>query len=126
MMGMNTAVWIAQILLTLAFAGSGISKLVQPYEKLAAQMPYVNDFTPGVLRTIGTLEILGAIGALLPAFTGILPWLTPAAAFGLAVKMGGAMSTHLRRKEYPMIIVNLVLLALAGFVVYGRLVAVPL
>jgi len=52
--------------------------------------------------------------------------LTPLAAFGLAVTMGGAMSTHLRRKEYSMIVVNLVLLALAAFVVYGRLVSVPL
>jgi uncharacterized membrane protein YphA (DoxX/SURF4 family) len=122
---MNTAIWIAQILLALAFAGSGLSKLLQPYDKLAAQMAYVNDFTPGVIRAIGTLEILGAIGTMLPTLTGILPWLTPAAAFGLAVNMGGAMSTHLRRKEYPVIIINLVLLALAGFVVYGRLVAVP-
>ncbi len=123
---MNIAIWIAQILLALAFAGSGISKLVQPYEKLAAQMAYVNDFTPGAMRAIGILEVLGAIGVILPAWTGILPWLAPAAAFGLAVNMGGAMSTHLRRKEYPMIIVNLVLLALAGFVTYGRFVAVPL
>lgn len=122
---MNTAIWIAQILLALTFAGSGLSKLLQPYDKLAAQMAYVNDFTPGVIRAIGTLEILGAIGTMLPTLTGILPWLTPAAAFGLAVNMGGAMSTHLRRKEYPVIIINLVLLALAGFVVYGRLVAVP-
>ena len=122
---MNTAIWIAQILLALAFAGSGLSKLLQPYDKLAAQMAYVNDFTPGAIRAIGTLEILGAIGTMLPTLTGILPWLTPAAAFGLAVNMGGAMSTHLRRKEYPVIIINLVLLALAGFVVYGRLVAVP-
>lgn len=123
---MNIAIWIAQILLAVAFAASGISKLVQPYEKLAAQMAYVNDFTPGAMRAIGTLEILGAIGVVLPTLTGILPWLAPAAAFGLAVNMGGAMATHLRRKEYTMIIVNLVLLALAGFVVYGRLVAVPL
>ena len=123
---MNIAIWIAQILLTLAFAGSGISKLVQPYEKLAARMAYVNDFTPGVMRAIGTLEVLGAIGVVFPAWTGILPWLTPLAAAGLAVNMGGAVSTHLRRKEYPMIVVNLVLLALAAFVMYGRLVVVPL
>jgi len=123
---MNIAIWIAQILLALAFAASGISKLVQPYEKLAAQMAYVNDFTPGAMRAIGTLEILGAIGVVLPTLTGVLPWLAPAAAFGLAVNMGGATATHLRRKEYPMIIVNLVLLALAGFVIYGRLVAIPL
>jgi len=66
------------------------------------------------------------IGVVLPSLNGILPWLTPLAAFGLAVTMGGATSTHLRRKENPMIIVNLVLLAFAAFVVYGRLVAVPL
>lgn len=123
---MNIAIWIAQILLALAFAGSGISKLVQPYEKLATQMAYVNDFTPGVMRAIGAWEVLGAIGVVLPAWTGILPWLTPLAAAGLAVNMGGAMATHLRRKEYPMIVANLVLLALAAFVVYGRLVVVPL
>ena len=123
---MNIAIWIAQILLALVCAGSGISKLVQPYEKLAARMAYVNDFTPGVMRAIGALEVLGAIGVVLPAWTGILPWLTPLAAGGLAVNMGGALSTHLRRKEYPMIVVNLVLLALAAFVMYGRLVVVPL
>jgi len=123
---MNTVVWIAQILLALAFAGSGISKLVQPYERLATQMPYVTDFTPDVIRGIGTLEILGAIGVVVPALTGILPWLTPLAAGGLAVNMGGAMATHLRRKEYAMIVANLVLMGLAMFVVYGRLVALPL
>ncbi len=123
---MNIFIWIAQILLALVFAGSGISKLVQPYEKLTARMAYANDFTPGVMRAIGTLEVLGAIGVVLPVLTGILPWLTPLAAGGLAVNMGGAVSTHLRRKEYPMIIVNLILLALAGFVTYGRLVAIAL
>jgi uncharacterized membrane protein YphA (DoxX/SURF4 family) len=123
---MITALWIVQALLALAFVMSGISKLFQPYEKLAAQMAYVNDFTPGVMRAIGALEVLGAIGVILPAWTGILPWLIPLAAGGLAVNMGGAMATHLRRKEYPIIVVNLILLALAAFVVYGRLVAVPL
>ena len=79
-----------------------------------------------MLRAIGTWEVLGALGVVLPALTGILPWLTPLAAAGLSVNMGGAMATHLRRKEYPMIVANLVLLALAAFVVYVRLVVVPL
>jgi len=82
---MNIFIWIAQILLALVFAGSGISKLVQPYEKLAARMAYVNDYTPGVIRAIGTLEVLGAIGVVLPVLTGILPWLTPLAALGLSL-----------------------------------------
>jgi len=96
---MNTAIWVAQSILALIFIGSGLSKLTQPYEKLAGQMGYVNDFTPGAIRGIGSLEVLGAIGIIVPALTGILPWLTPLAAGGLAVNMGGAISTHLRRKE---------------------------
>ncbi len=123
---MNTAIWVAQIILALVFIGSGLSKLVQPYEKLAAQMGYINDFTPDAIRGIGSLEVLGAIGIVAPALTGILPWLTPLAAGGLAVIMGGAISTHLRKKELSMILFNLVLLSLAMFVVYGRLAAVPL
>lgn len=123
---MNIVIWVAQIILALIFIGSGLSKLTQPYKKLAAQMAYVNDFTPGAIRGIGSLEVLGAIGIIVPALTGILPWLTPLAAGGLAVNMGGAVSTHLRRNELPMILFNLVLLGLAMFVVYGRLVAVPL
>jgi len=125
---MNIAIWIAQGLLALVFAGAGISKLMQPYDKMAERMGYVKDFSPGAIRGIGVVEVLGAIGVILPALVGALrvPWLVPLAAFGLALNMAGAMATHLRRREVPMMVGNLVLLALAAFVAYGRLVAVPL
>ena len=123
---MDTVIWVVQILLALMFAFSGLSKLTQPYEKLAQQMGYVNDFSPNTIRAIGATEVLGAVGVVLPALTDILPWLTPTAAVGLGLVMLGAMATHFRRKEYPMILINLVLLALAIFVAYGRFVAEPL
>ena len=123
---MNTAIWIAQGLLAVVFAFSGLSKLIQPYERLAQQMGYVNDFSPNTFRAIGVAEVLGAAGVVLPALTDILPWLTPTAAIGLVLVMLGAMATHLRRREYAMIAINLVLLALAVFVAYGRIVAEPL
>jgi len=123
---MNTVVWIVQILLALAFFGAGIMKLTQPKEKLAANMGWVNDFSPNIVKVIGGLEVLAAIGLILPALTGILPVLTPLAAVGLVLTMLGAMLTHFRRGEPPMIAINLVLLLLAAFVVYGRFVAVPL
>lgn len=123
---MNTAIWIAQGLLAVVFAFSGLSKLIQPYERLAQQMGYVNDFSPNTIRAIGVAEVLGAAGVVLPALTDILPWLTPTAAIGLVLVMLGAMATHLRRREYAMIAINLVLLALAVFVAYGRIVAEPL
>jgi uncharacterized membrane protein YphA (DoxX/SURF4 family) len=123
---MNIALWIVQILLALAFAMAGIMKVTQPIDRLETRMGWVKDVGPRGVRLIGSLEILGAIGLILPAVTGILPWLTPVAAVGLALTMVGAMITHGRRGEYSNIGANVVLLVLALFVVYGRFVIVPI
>jgi len=120
---MNTVIWIVQILIGLAFLMAGANKVFQPKEKLQAMMPWVEDFNPSQLRGIGALEVLGALGVLLPSITGILPWLTPLAAAGLMLVMVGAAFTHLRRKENAAIAINLVLFLLAAFVLYGRAVA---
>jgi uncharacterized membrane protein YphA (DoxX/SURF4 family) len=123
---MNIALWVVQILLALAFGMAGIMKVTQPIDKLEARMGWVKSVGPGGVRLIGSLEILGAIGLILPAVTGILPWLTPVAAVGLALTMLGAMITHGRRGEYSQIGINVVLLLLTLFVVYGRFVIVPI
>ena len=123
---MNIALWILQILLALAFGMAGIMKVSQPIDKLETRMGWVKSVGTRGVRLIGSLEILGAIGLILPAVTGILPWLTPVAAAGLALTMIGAMITHGRRGEYSQIGVNVVLLVLALIVVYGRFVIVPI
>ena len=118
---MSIALWIVQGLLAVAFLGAGASKLSQPKEKLLKNMPWVEDFSQPAVRLIGAAEVLGAIGVVLPALTGVLPWLTPLAALGLVLLMVGAALTHLRRKEYGNVAINAVLLVLAAFVAYGRL-----
>jgi uncharacterized membrane protein YphA (DoxX/SURF4 family) len=123
---MNIVLWVVQTLLALVFAMAGIMKVSQPFEKLAQNMKWVKNVGLRGVRMIGILEILGAIGLILPAVTGILPWLTPVAAIGLALTMIGAMITHGRRGEFPNMGFNLVLLLLAVFIVYGRFIAVPL
>ena len=123
---MNIILWVVQILLALVFAMAGIMKATQPFEKLAERMKWTKSVGPRGVRLIGVLEILGAIGLILPAVTGILPWLTPVAAIGLVLTMIGAMITHGRRGEFPNMGFNLVLLLLAVFIVLGRFVAVPL
>jgi hypothetical protein len=123
---MNTVVWIVQILVALAFAIAGISKLVQSREKLVERMEWVEDFSTGQLRLIGFVELLGAAGVILPTLTGILPVLTPLAGVGLALTMAGAAFNHLRRREYLDIAINAVLLLMAAFVAYGRFIAAPL
>lgn len=124
---MNFALWIVQILLALAFLMAGIMKVSLSREAILERgIEYAEDFSDGTINLIGILEILGAIGLILPAVTGILPWLTPLAAIGLALTMVGAIIVHIRRGEYQSILINVVLLLLALFVAYGRLVLVPL
>ncbi len=122
---MGIALWVVQVLVAAAFLMSGATKLSQPKEKLLKNMAWVEDFSQPSLRIIGALEVLGAIGVVLPALTGILPWLTPLASLGLVLTMIGAGLTHLRRKEFGGIAVNAVLLILAAFVAYGRFFVLP-
>ncbi|MEV0381407.1 DoxX family protein [Nonomuraea sp. NPDC050643] len=118
---MNVVLWVFAALLALLFLGAGAMKLTRPKEKLAASgMGWTDDFSAGAVKGIGALEILGALGLILPALTGIAPVLTPLAATGLALIMVGAAVTHARRKEFPMIGVNAVLLVLAAVVAWGR------
>ncbi len=118
---MNVALWIIAGLLAAVFALAGLMKLVQPKDKLAAAgMAWTEDFSAGAIKGIGALEVLGAIGLILPAALDIVPVLTPLAATGLAVTMLGAAIVHARRKETQLIVPNVVLLVLAAVVAWGR------
>jgi hypothetical protein len=75
---------------------------------------------PRLTRFIGVMEILGALGMLLPIPTNILPWLTPLAAIGFVVIQILAIGLHLRRGEARVLPMNIVILALSIFVVWGR------
>jgi uncharacterized membrane protein YphA (DoxX/SURF4 family) len=123
---MNIILWTVQGLLALLFLTAGATKLMRSKEQLAPRMQWVEDFSQGTIRAIGSVEVLGALGLVLPALMGVLPWLTPLAGVGLVLVMIGAMTTHARRREYPTIGGNAVLGALAAFVAYGRFMVAPL
>ncbi len=123
---MNIALWVVALVLALVFLAAGLSKLVQSKEKLAPRMAWVEDFETGPIKTIGALEVLGAIGLVVPGVTGIAPILVPLAATGLALLMIGAIVVHARRGEKQAIPVNVVLLLLAVFVAWGRFGPYPL
>lgn len=97
---MDVTLWIAASILALAFLASGASKLAQSREQLVARgYGWAEDFSPAQVRLIGTAEILGAVGLVVPAALGVLDVLSPAAATALAVLMAGAVMTHVRRGE---------------------------
>ncbi|MGX1849130.1 DoxX family protein [Streptomyces sp. NPDC055299] len=118
---MNVVLWILAGVLAVAFLAAGMMKLSQSKQKLAASgMGWAEDVSAGTLKLIGTLEVLGAIGLVLPASLGIASALTPFAALGLTLVMVGAAIVHIRRSEAQMVAVNVVLLTLATVVAWGR------
>jgi uncharacterized membrane protein YphA (DoxX/SURF4 family) len=118
---MNIALWIIAGLLAVAFLASGAMKLAQPRQKLAASgMRWAEGLTAGTVKGIGALEVLAAVGLILPAALGVAPVLVPLAAVGLVLLMAGAFIMHARRHEAQGMVVTLALLALATLVVWGR------
>jgi hypothetical protein len=118
---MNTVLWILQGFLAAVFLTTGLTKLTQPRAKMAAgPMSWAARVSDRQFRTIGLLEVGGAVGLVLPAALGIATFLTPLAAVGLALAMAGAVLTHLRLGETDRIVVPLILLVLLVFVAIER------
>ena len=120
---MNLALWIVTGLLAAVLLVS-TSKMFVPREKMASAghaAEWVLDFSPGALRAIGTLELLAAAGLILPAVLDIAPVLVPVTAICVALLFTGAVIMRLRRGERATIVGDLVLLAMAVFVAWGRL-----
>jgi DoxX-like family len=108
-------------LLAALYLFAGMTKLLQPKEKLAkSNMAWVEDFDGSQVKAIGAVEVLGAIGLVLPWALDIAPVLTPIAATGFVLLQAGAIRTHQRRGEKQMLPLNGALLLLAAVVAVLR------
>ncbi len=117
---MNIVFWILQGLLALLYLAAGGFKALQP---AAAQqrMAWAKRRSQTYIRNVGLVEVLGALGLILPWATGILPWLTPLAALGLTVvQVLAIFQEHLPLGETKVIPANVVLGLLSLAVVVGR------
>jgi hypothetical protein len=124
----NLALWIGAGLLAVVFLVGSATKMIMPKEKLAALHPageWVEDFSAGAVKAIGALELLAAVGLILPAALDIVPVLVPLAAVGAVLLMIGAIITRLRRHETTTIVGDAAYLVLAVFVAWGRFGAEP-
>ena len=118
---MNIALWVVQILLAIGFAASAAMKGTWDRERLVrAGQTGVQGLPVPLIRSIAFVELLGALGLLLPWTTGIAPVLTPVAALGLAVVMILAAGVHLILREPKNVAITVAILAACLFVAYGR------
>ncbi|MCX5537456.1 DoxX family protein [Streptomyces sp. NBC_00006] len=113
---MKLAYWIVAGLLALFYVYSGGLKVVRSREQLRPMMAWVDSAPMRAVRAIGALEVLGALGLVLPPLTGIAPWLALVAAIGFVALQIGATRLHLRRGERQ-VALNGVLLGVSAVVV---------
>lgn len=120
---MNIALWIAAGLLAAVALTGGITKSFVPKQKLAGTHggEWTADASVGFVRTLGGLEVLAAIGLILPALVDIAPVMVPVTAICWVLLMIGAMITHGRLGQYKLVLLNLAYLAVAAFIALGRL-----
>jgi uncharacterized membrane protein YphA (DoxX/SURF4 family) len=108
--------WVIQGLLAAVFLFAGVMKLVLPIEAMAGPVAL-----PGLLlRFIGVVEVLGAVGLILPGLLRIHAELTPVAAAGLVVIMVGATVITAIGGPIATAVVPFIVGVLAASVAYGR------
>jgi hypothetical protein len=118
----DVGLWIAQWLLATLYLAAGGLKLVRPRETLVASgnFDWMKQTSNAGVKAVGVVEILGALGVVLPWLSGIAPILTPIAALGLVVVQICAIRVHLVRGERRPLPANLLLLLLAAYVAVWR------
>lgn len=121
---LSATLWTLQSLLAVIFVMTGVMKLLAPADVMEAQSPL-----PLLLvRFIGTCEVAGALGMLLPGLLRIRPNLTPLAATGMVVLMIGAtvLTPIMISPDPVMALIPATVGAVAAFVAYARLRLAPL
>jgi hypothetical protein len=111
---MEIAYWIVAGLLAVFYLYAGGMKVVRSQQQLQPMMGWVDTVPMPLVRTIGVLEALGAVGLILPPLTGIAPGLAVAAAIGLVLIQVGGIVTHVSRGEARLIGLNIALLVAAA------------
>lgn len=119
---MGATLWIAAGLLALVALTGGLTKTLIPKEKLERHegAAWTRAFSPSFVKTLGVLELLAAVGLILPAVVDVAPVMVPVTAVCWVALMIGAMITHGRLGQFKLVAVNIVYLGLAGFIAVGR------
>jgi len=121
MMRRNVTLWVIQGLLAALFLFAGSMKLILPIDAMAGPVALPGAF----LRFIGVVEVLGAVGLVLPWLLRIRPELTPLAGAGLVLIMVGASAIAMMGGAAAGALVPFAVGLLAATVAYGRWRAAP-
>lgn len=125
---MNIALWIIACVAAVVYTIGGASQALltkEKYRSIGASQHWADDFSAGHLKAIGVTKIIGALGLVLPAVSGVAPVLVPLAACGLMLVMAGAATTRFRRSEWTYLVGDVFFLGVFAFLAWGRFALQP-
>jgi drug/metabolite transporter superfamily protein YnfA len=114
---LNTVLWGVQGFLALFFLAGGAPKLLG---RGLDQWIGFSDLPRSQVVITGLAEVVGAFCLVLPMTTGLLPWMTPLAAVGLAIIVLMASGFHIRARESLNAVETGVWAGIAAAVAIGR------
>jgi len=122
---MNILLWVLQVLAALLYLSSGVMKVFM-FDKISQDVPSFGALPRKVWMALGILELVCAIGLIVPDAFHWLPQLTILAAAVLAVESLVFVWVHVKYREVSPTILSAVLGLLVAFVAYGRMVLHPI
>jgi uncharacterized membrane protein YphA (DoxX/SURF4 family) len=122
---MNVLLWVLQILAALLYAASGVMKVFM-FDKVSADQPSFGALPRGAWMALGILELVCAVGLIVPSAFHWHPRLTVVAAAVLAIESLVFVWVHVKYGEIPPIIMSAALGLLMAFIAYGRIALTPI
>ncbi|WP_416883537.1 DoxX family protein [Marivita sp.] len=124
--GWNIAIWGGQIALAALYLMGAWFHFLPAEQAAAMGAVWMTEVPIALPRFIGVMEVLGVIGLILPAATRIMPYLTVWATKGLLAIQALAIPFHAIRGEFEPLPFNMIYVALAVFVLWGRTRKAPI
>jgi hypothetical protein len=124
---MLIAYWIVAGILAFVYLLVGGTKIVRSRAQLnESGMHWVRGANPAVVKLVGLVEILGAIGLILPPLMNTAVLLAPLAAIGLVLVQAVAIGVHMQMKDAKSLPINIALLLLAFATAWIGVLTLPL
>lgn len=117
----NLALWTFQGWIAMFFVAAGYAKLTEPMDNLALLMRWPEQVSPNLVRGVGIVEIVLALGVLMPLISWkIGRWPLLVSATGLVALQTVMLGVHVAGVDVSLAITNGLLLAITIPVLLGR------
>jgi len=121
---MDILLWVLQAFAALLYGASGVMKVFM-LDKVSEGVPSFGALPREAWMTLGVLELVCAVGLIVPAALHWKPALTVVAATVLAIESLVFVWVHVQYREIPPIILSGGLGLLMAFIAYGRMFLKP-